>query len=103
MVQASIIHLQLLLLIPVNLPDIMILLIGGVCAFGVAYLLSWGVGVFCRKMGWLDYPAERRVHKKAVPRLGGVAMSLAFAIVSFLFYSPGAMSNPNEIAIYWLL
>src|SRR5437764_12799705 len=103
MVQASIIHLQLLLLIPVNLPDAVILLIGGVCAFGVAYLLSWGVGACCRRLGWLDYPAERRVHKKAVPRLGGVAIFLAFAVVSYLFYAPGPKSNPNEIAIYWLL
>ena len=103
MVQASIMHLQLLLLVPVNLPDVVMLLIGGICAFGVAYLLSWGVGVFCRKVGWLDYPAERRVHKKAVPRLGGIAMFLAFAIVSFLFYTPGPKSDPNEIAIYWLL
>ncbi len=103
MIQASIIHLQLLLLLPVTLPDAVILLIGGVCAFGAAYGLSWGVGALCRRVGWLDYPAERRVHQKAVPRLGGVAIYLAFAIVSYLFYAPGPKSNANEIAIYWLL
>ena len=103
MVLASMIHLQLLLLIPVRLPDAVILLIGGLCAFGVAYGLSWGVGAFCRRVGWLDYPTERRVHTIAVPRLGGVAIYLAFVIVSYLLYAPGKQSNSNEIAIYWLL
>ena len=103
MVRASMIHLQLLLLIPVRLPDAVILLIGGLCAFGAAWVLSWGVGAFSRRVGWLDYPAERRVHTIPVPRLGGVAIYLAFVVVSLLLYAPGPKSNANELAIYWLL
>jgi UDP-GlcNAc:undecaprenyl-phosphate GlcNAc-1-phosphate transferase len=69
----------------------------------LAFLLTFVVKAFCFKMGWLDRPAERRIHKTPVPRLGGVAMFLAFVIVSLLFYSPGVNSNPTEISIYWLL
>src|SRR5713226_2157819 len=100
MVQVSMMHIQLLLLIPLNLPDAITLLIGGACAFVLAYGLTFLVRAFCYKVGWLDKPAARRVHIKAVPRLGGIAMFLAFVIASLLFYTPGPK---NEIVIYWLL
>ena len=103
MVQAGIISIQLLLLIPFPgaiLPDLVMLLIGAACAFLLAYILTFAVRAFCYKLGWLDHPATRRVHIKAVPRLGGIAMFLAFVIASLLFYTPG--SN-NEVVIYWLL
>src|SRR2546423_11985803 len=103
MVQAGIISIQLLLLIPFPgaiLPDLVILLIGAACAFLLAYILTFAVRAFCYKVGWLDHPATRREHIKAVPRLGGLALFLAFAIASLLFYTPG--SN-NVVIIYWLL
>jgi len=100
MVQTGIIAVQLLFLIPPFLPDAVVLLIGGSCAFLFAYLLTFGVRTFCYKMGWLDYPATRRIHIRAVPRLGGVAMFLAFIFASLLFYTPG---STNEVIIYWLL
>ncbi len=100
MIQASIFQVQLLLLIPPILSDTVTLLIGGVCAFLLAYGLTFLVKAFCYKVGWLDKPAARRVHSKAVPRLGGIAIFVAFAIASLLFYTPGPN---NEIVIYWLL
>jgi UDP-GlcNAc:undecaprenyl-phosphate GlcNAc-1-phosphate transferase len=105
MLEGSIIHIRLLLLIPINLPDVITLLIGGISAFVLAFVLTYIVKAFCYKVGWLDKPAARRVHTKAVPRLGGVAMFLAFAIVSLLFYTPGSNLNAhaNELTIYWLL
>jgi UDP-GlcNAc:undecaprenyl-phosphate GlcNAc-1-phosphate transferase len=105
MISASMILRQLLLFLPINLPDIASIIIGGGCAFVLAYLLTFAVGAFCRKVGWLDRPAARRVHTKAVPRLGGVAMFLAFLIASLLFYNPGPSLNAHahEITIYWLL
>jgi UDP-GlcNAc:undecaprenyl-phosphate GlcNAc-1-phosphate transferase len=105
MLEGSIIHIRLLLLIPINLPDVITLLIGGVSAFVLAFVLTFLVKAFCFKVGWLDKPAARRVHTKAVPRLGGVAMFLAFAITSLLFYTPGSNLNAhaNELTIYWLL
>ena len=100
MIQANIFQVQLLLLIPPIFSDTVILLIGGVCAFLLAYALTFLVKAFCYKVGWLDKPAARRVHTKAVPRLGGIAIFVAFAIASLLFYTPGPN---NEIVIYWLL
>src|SRR5438128_1913780 len=103
MVQAGIVSIQLLLLIPFPgglLPDLIMLLVGAVCAFLLAYFLTFAVRAFCYKVGWLDHPAARRVHIKAVPRLGCIAIFLAFVIASLLFYTPG--SN-NEVIIYWLL
>lgn len=42
----------------------------------------------CERMNWLDVPVdERRVHQKAVPRLGGVSIFAAVAIsLSLLFF-----------------
>src|SRR2546430_17254020 len=98
-------QIRLLLLIPIKLPDAITLLIGGVSAFVLAFILTFFVKAFCYRVGWLDKPAARRVHTKAVPRLGGVAMFLAFAIASLLFYTPGPNLNAhaNELTIYWLL
>ena len=84
MIQANIFQVQLLLLIPPFFSDTVTLLIGGVCAFLLAYALTFLVKAFCYKVGWLDKPAARRVHTKAVPRLGGIAIFVAFAIASLL-------------------
>lgn len=100
MTQSSVTSIQLLLLVPFHLPDAALLLIGGVSAFLLAFLLTFGVRAICYKLGWLDYPEERRIHTKAVPRLGGVAIFLAFVVASLLFYKPG---STNEFIIYWLL
>ncbi len=102
---ASLTHIRLLLLIPTSLfpNNIETLLAGGATAFALALALTFLVKAFCYKVGWLDRPATRRVHIKAVPRLGGVAMFLAFVIVAILFYAPGPNSNPTEISIFWLL
>jgi UDP-GlcNAc:undecaprenyl-phosphate/decaprenyl-phosphate GlcNAc-1-phosphate transferase len=105
MSEQSLEHIRLLLVIPIKLPDAVTLLIGGVIAFLLAFLLTFLVKAFCYKVGWLDKPAARRVHKKAVPRLGGVAIYLAFVIASLLIYTPGPNLNAhaNELTIYWLL
>ena len=113
MVQASTMHIPLLLLLPV-LPPLVTLGIGAVCAFLFSYLLTFAVRAFSQKVGWLDQPSERRVHKKAVSRLGGVGMFLAFVLASLLFYNPGDDSQakfqqlfgtrvPTELVDYCLL
>jgi UDP-GlcNAc:undecaprenyl-phosphate GlcNAc-1-phosphate transferase len=82
--------------------NIAFLFVGGLCAFLLAYLLTFGVIFVCRKMGWLDQPAARRVHKLPVPRLGGVAMFLAFVTASLLLYLPDPELKPGERTMYWL-
>jgi UDP-GlcNAc:undecaprenyl-phosphate/decaprenyl-phosphate GlcNAc-1-phosphate transferase len=100
MVQSGVISIQLLFLIPPIFSDVIMLLLGGASAFLLAYLLTFVVKAVCYKLDWLDHPATRRIHTKAVPRLGGVAMFTAFLLASLLFYKPG---STNEVIIYWLL
>lgn len=113
MIQTGIMHIPFLLLLPL-LPNIVTLLIGAACAFFFSYLLTFAVRAVCFKKGWLDQPAERRIHTKAVPRLGGVAMFLAFVLASLLFYTPGygpddksqllfGQHISTELVDYWLL
>ncbi len=65
--------------------------------FAAAALLAWGLCVLVarvsRHYGLLDLPGGRHTHAAAAPRLGGVAIFLAFALVTALFYHP---SNPYE-------
>src|SRR5258708_19999792 len=110
MFEASIIYIRLLLLIPTHLQPAVTLLIGGVSAFLLAFILTFLVKAFCYKVGWLDKPAARRVHTKAVPRLGGVAIFLAFVIAALLFYiplfytrDPNLNLHQNELTIFWFL
>jgi UDP-GlcNAc:undecaprenyl-phosphate GlcNAc-1-phosphate transferase len=53
--------------------------------FGAALLLSLTLTRMsisaARRRGWLDLPSPRRIHTDPTPRLGGVAMFLAFASV----------------------
>jgi len=37
--------------------------------------------------GYLDHPGERKVHKNAVPRIGGVAIAVAFYVSLALIYA----------------
>ncbi|HET8909814.1 MAG TPA: MraY family glycosyltransferase [Ktedonobacteraceae bacterium] len=106
MVQMSGVHTILLLFLPIHLPDVAVLFLGAACAFLMAYLFTIVVGALCRKKGWLDRPAARRVHVNPVPRLGGVAMFSAFLLTSLLFYAPGTGPNAkpeSENLAYWLL
>ncbi len=61
----------------------------------VATLIAWGLSVLVarvsRRYGLLDLPGGRHVHKKAAPRLGGVAIFLAFALVTALLYHPSSL------------
>ena len=49
-------------------------------SFGLALVLTPLAGRLGRRMGIVDRPGGRRAHEGAVPRLGGVALFVAFAI-----------------------
>lgn len=96
------------------LPDIFLLILGGLCAFLLTYACTFGVIFLCRKLGFLDAIEERKIHKKPVPRLGGIAIFAAFLVVSLLFYAPSLTRKnaqvemifghayPKELVIYAL-
>ncbi len=52
----------------------------------LAFLLTPPVRVLAFKLGAIDIPRdERRMHKKPTPRMGGVAIFIAFAVALLLF------------------
>src|SRR5258706_4669566 len=62
----------------------------GACVLAavVTYVLSLAVARVSRRVGLLDQPEPRRVHRRPVPRLGGIAIFISFAAVSLLVYRP---------------
>ncbi|MBM3212073.1 undecaprenyl/decaprenyl-phosphate alpha-N-acetylglucosaminyl 1-phosphate transferase [Candidatus Poribacteria bacterium] len=60
-----------------------------IISFIIALILTPLLRWMAEKKGFLDNPGKRRVHKEAVPRVGGVAIAISFllmAIISFIFY-----------------
>ncbi len=53
------------------------LLLAGV-AFGVTYLLTPIVRAWANRIGMVDQPGERRMHRQPTPRGGGIAVVLGF-------------------------
>ncbi len=85
--------------------NLALLLLGGACAFLLSYVLTFAVIAIAHKFNWYDRStAERkREHAKApVPRLGGIAMFLAFVIASLIFYQFNPELDFKEVVIYWL-
>ncbi len=68
-------------------------LAGFALALAVGWLLSVAVARVARHYGLLDQPRGRHGHTIAAPRLGGVAIFLAFALAAALLYHP---SGPYE-------
>ncbi len=57
-----------------------------VCAALIAYTTTPAVRVLAFKIGAVDVPLdERRIHKKPIPRIGGLAIYLAFLLSTLLF------------------
>ncbi len=51
----------------------------------LGYVLTPQVRVLAQKIGAMDYPDPRKVHSGAMPRLGGLAVYLAFVTAVLLF------------------
>ena len=83
--------------------NVFLLLLGGVCAFLLSYVLILGIIVFFRKTGWVR-PTEPGRSPDRVPRLGGLGIYLAFVMASLIFYisNPDPLFSQKEKAIYWL-
>ena len=74
-----------------SIPGELLLRVGEalLCAMLVSYLLSPLVKSFAYKIGAIDVPKDaRRMHKKPTPRLGGLAIFLAFILSTLLFVRP---------------
>src|SRR5215468_7087136 len=79
--------------------NLTLLLVGGISAFLLSYVLILGLIVVFRKTGWVR-PAEPGRSPDRVPRLGGLGIYLAFVITSLIFYIHNPDLSQKEIAIY---
>src|SRR5579859_1795843 len=78
-------------------PSLFALVAGFVLAAALTGVLCIVVARICRRLGVLDRPEPRRVHTKAVPRLGGIAIFVSFLTVSLLVFRP---ANDYELHVY---
>jgi UDP-GlcNAc:undecaprenyl-phosphate GlcNAc-1-phosphate transferase len=97
-----------------DITHVLPLLLAGILAFVLTYLLTFGVIAFCRKVGWLDRPEARKIKTNLRPRLGGIGMFITFVLVSLIFYLPTLTTTqgqtetvfgqiyPKELVIYVL-
>jgi UDP-GlcNAc:undecaprenyl-phosphate/decaprenyl-phosphate GlcNAc-1-phosphate transferase len=60
---------------------------GALIAFGIVVLLTPAVGGMARLLGVVDAPGERRLNKRPIPRLGGLAIFLGILVPSLAFLS----------------
>lgn len=105
MTMAYIVYAQLVSLPSFISNNMVLLVLGGACAFLLSYLLTFAVIVVARRFDLLDRstPERKREHKVPVPRLGGIAMYVAFVVASLLFYMHDPELQHKEFVIYWLL
>ncbi len=71
-----------------QIPKELLLSVGAalLCALAVSFLMCPLVKSFAYKIGAIDVPKDnRRMHKKPVPRLGGLAIFLGFIVSILLF------------------
>ena len=62
-------------------------------AMVVAVAVTPAVIFFAEKTGALDAPDARKVHKKPVPRIGGVGIYIAFMVAMLSFMTYGELSD----------
>ena len=58
---------------------------GGLVALAIVVLLTPAVGGMARLLGVVDRPGGRRVNRRTVPRLGGLALFLGFVVPARAF------------------
>lgn len=70
-------------------------------AFGASQVLTLPVKRLAERLGAIDYPEKRKIHAAPTPRMGGLAVFLAFSLA----VTAGFMSNPvfrkNLIPSFW--
>jgi UDP-GlcNAc:undecaprenyl-phosphate GlcNAc-1-phosphate transferase len=67
-------------------------LVGGIAA-ACTFVVTFAVRVIATRIGFVDYPDERRIHTKVTPNGGGVAMFIAFLVAMIVASQIPALSG----------
>jgi UDP-GlcNAc:undecaprenyl-phosphate GlcNAc-1-phosphate transferase len=62
---------------------------GAIVALGIVILLTPAVGGMARMLGVVDQPGARRLNRRAVPRLGGIALFFGIFVPALAFLPLG--------------
>lgn len=68
------------------------------CAFAITLVTTPFAKWLSIKWGAIDYPKDRGVHKKAMPRMGGVAIVLGFVLTVLLVYHYDKSMDGRKLA-----
>src|SRR5207247_72624 len=68
-----------------QLSDHLEVVYGAAVALAIVVLLTPAVAGMARRLGAVDLPDERRVHRIPIPRLGGLAMFFGIIVPSLAF------------------
>lgn len=69
-----------------------------ICAALLAYAMTPIVRVLAFRIGAVDVPLDnRRIHKKPMPRIGGLAIYLSFTLTTIIFGEP-----TSELVTIWI-
>ena len=68
------------------------------CAFAITLVTTPFAKWLSAKVGAIDYPKNRGVHTKPMPRMGGVAIVLGFLITVLMVYYFDRSMNPKQFA-----
>lgn len=86
-------HLILLSLLAPGF-SIVVLVIGGLVAFLLTYLFTFGVIALARRAGWVEKPVEGKIHTAPTPRVGGLGIYASFVVASLVLYAPFFHTQP---------
>lgn len=78
-------------------------LLGFLIALVISYLLTPIIQSRAYKLGILDKPSARKIHKSAVPRLGGVSIYVSLFLTSLILLAAYLKYNPVVSGTFTLL
>lgn len=86
---------------------LVLLLLAGLTAF----FLSWALTPLIRRaafaLGAVDMPGERKIHSEPIPRIGGVAIALSYALTLSIAWGIGRIGAswfaPESMSLWWPL